>query len=370
MQAIRTRTQPTTGHLARHALVLVTLAVTAWTAIPAPTPDTPPALRSAIVWPGVPAAPPVEWAPVRRPVVTRITPADLPADVAEPGSEQVADAPELPPEVVDDGATTLAGPLVSVRDVALRDDGHPDSTVLAQVPRLSVLEAAGPIRDGRIPVRLGLPGGLDTILAWVDASAVQAGPTQGLLRPWDGPFAFGAAQVALSVPYRTQLDGSAAAGANCGPASIGMILQAYGITVPTARLREQAHRFQGTSGPDTGFLLEALEGVVESYGLEGQGLLENRRYRRWTLDEVRTHLRAGHPVIPQLRYRLMPGREWAAVTYDHYLVLTGVDGDDFLFSDPVPWSGRGEGRITAAQLLRAWSNSDAPLAALAVADAR
>lgn len=66
----------------------------------------------------------------------------------------------------------------------------------------------------------------------------------------------------------------------------------------------------------------------------------------------------------------MPGREWASVNYDHYLVLTGVDGDDFLFNDPIPLSGKGQGRMTAAQLLRAWENSDAPMAALAVADPR
>jgi hypothetical protein len=67
---------------------------------------------------------------------------------------------------------------------------------------------------------------------------------------------------------------------------------------------------------------------------------------------------------------MMPGREWAGVNYDHFLVLTGVDGEDFLFNDPIPWSGKGQGRITAAQLMRAWSNSDAPMAALAIADPR
>ena len=58
------------------------------------------------------------------------------------------------------------------------------------------------------------------------------------------------------------------------------------------------------------------------------------------------------------------------MNYDHQLVLTGVDGDDFFFNDPIPWSGRGQGRITAAQLLRAWQNSDAPMAAVALAGPR
>ena len=241
-----------------------------------------------------------------------------------------------------------------------------DAPARATVPRRAILEGLGSLRDGRVAVRLGTEGSL--LRAWVDADFVSA--LLNVPRPWERPYTYGVRSVGMDVPYRTQLDGSAAAGANCGPASLGMVLDAFGISVPTDRLRSQANRFQGTSGPNTGFLLEVLQSVAETYGLEGQGMLEGRRYRRWTLDAVREHLRAGHLVIPQLRYRLMPGREWAGVNYDHYLVLTGVDGDDFLFNDPIPWSGRGQGRITAAQLLRARQNSDAPMAAVALAGPR
>lgn len=323
---------------------------------------------------GMPASPPREWMPVRGTVATVLTTIPELVTSVEQGSADGTIVAPLEAQPISDEAVALGdsapAALVSTRERALWSDGAGEADAVGRVPRLAVLEPAGPARDGRIPVRLDLPDAIGRSLAWVDAAAVTPTGHLGLAGPWARPFAFGLRTVSLDVPYRTPLDGSAAAGANCGPASLGMILDSFGIAVPTATLRERAHRFQGTSGLDTGFLLEVLEQVVESYGLEGQALLKNRRYRGWTLDDVRRHLRAGHPVILQLRYRLMPGREWASVSYDHYLVLTGIDGDDFLFNDPIPWSGKGQGRITAAQLLRAWGSSDAPMAALAVADPR
>lgn len=339
---------------------------------------------------GIPASPSLAWMPVRIPVSTAITPNLVKSELPEPATIDVADAtPAAQPSLaaigqetsgvaVDTSGSLVAADapgsspvtLVSTRELTLWRDGQADTGELGRVPRLARLETVGPARDGRVPVRLELPDGLNPVVAWVDAAALAATGQLGLASPWARPFAFGLETVGLTVPYRTQLDGSAAAGANCGPASLGMILDSFGISVPTATLRERANRFQGTSGPDTGFLLEVLQKVAESHGLEGQDLTDKGRYRRWSLDDVRRHLRAGHPVVPQLRYRLMPGREWAGVNYDHYLVLTGVDGDDFLFNDPIPWSGKGQGRITSAQLLRAWTNSDAPMAALAIADPR
>ena len=323
---------------------------------------------------GMPASPAREWIPVRGNVRTLLSLILQSMEAVEVESVvEAAVAPLETPPIVD-GAVALARPetatLVTMRELTLWSDGWTGADAIGHVPRLALLETVGPARDGRIPVRLDVPDAVNPSLAWVDATAFATTGHLELVGPWAWPFAFGLRTVGLDVPYRTQLDGSAAAGANCGPASLGMVFDSYGISVPTAALRERANRFQGTSGPNTGFLLEVLQQVVESYGLEGQGLVEHGRYRRWTLNDVRSQLRGGHPVIPQLRYRLMPGREWANVSYDHYLVLTGIDGDDFLVNDPIPWSGKGQGRITAAQLLRAWANSDAPMAALAVADPR
>src|SRR5687767_290763 len=54
--------------------------------------------------------------------------------------------------------------------------------------------------------------------------------------------------VRLPIPYRTQLDGSAYQSANCGPASVGMVLQAFGKYLPTTDIRRAANRMQGTTG--------------------------------------------------------------------------------------------------------------------------
>jgi hypothetical protein len=374
MQAISPRRRPRHGaRIISHTALIAAVGLIFWdTVAPPPAPrEVPVLVGPPRAFPGMPAPPPRDWLPVRVPVRTEIAaepdlPVRAPADagpelaaVPSPAHAEHAPEPTAEPAV----ETRL---LVSVGELTVWGGPDRDAPALATVPRRAILEGLGPLRDGRVAVRLGTEGNL--LRAWVDADFVSA--LLNVPRPWERPYAYGVRSVGMDVPYRTQLDGSAAAGANCGPASLGMVLDAFGISVPTDRLRAQAHRFQGTSGPDTGFLLEVLQSVAETYGLEGQDLLEGRRYRRWTLDDVREHLRAGHLVIPQLRYRLMPGREWAGVTYDHYLVLTGVDGDDFFFNDPIPWNGRGQGRITAAQLLRAWQNSDAPMAAVALAGPR
>jgi hypothetical protein len=52
-------------------------------------------------------------------------------------------------------------------------------------------------------------------------------------------------------------------------------------------------------------------------------------------------------VIPQLRYRMMPGRGWTWTSTDHYVVISGLVGDDFIIDDPIPDGGKGERLISA-----------------------
>jgi hypothetical protein len=172
----------------------------------------------------------------------------------------------------------------------------------------------------------------------------------------------------LGIPYRTQLDGSRSSGANCGPTSVGMALESFGVFVPTADLRDLANRLQGNWDPNEGEPIDVLRDLVQRYDLRGVDLEgPGGGFRRWSLDDVRHHLRAGHPVIPQLRYRLLPGREGFPINYDHYVVLTGFSGDTFYYNDPIPPAGGGRDlAISAAGLVRAWQWSDEPLAAFAV----
>jgi hypothetical protein len=257
--------------------------------------------------------------------------------------------------------------VTSTRDLTLwsSDDG---GEVLATAPRLATLELADGERNGRVAVRVETPDRAEGVLAWVEWDAVAGSRALSDREgPWRRPFSPFAGDVRLDVPYRTQLDGSLSSASNCGPTSVAMAMESFGISVPTTQVRALANRFMGNWDPWGGTTLESLRDVAEHYGLQGLDLKENGRYKRWTLDDVRAHLRAGHPVIPQLRYRLMPGREWVWVTYDHYVVITGMVGDDFIYNDPITLNGKGERVMTAQQLQRAWYNSDAPGAAVAIA---
>ena len=252
------------------------------------------------------------------------------------------------------------------RDLALWDAPDGTSNRLSTAPQLATFQLAGPERDGRLAVRLD--GGESSAIAWVDQEAVTAAPAPAERDvPLADAFSPFRADVRLDVPYRTQLDGSLSALSNCGPASIGMVLEAFGIRVPTAMARALALRQMGISSPFSGTTLESLRSVAEANGLVGLGLHENGRYRRWTLDDVRRHLRAGQPVIPQLRYRMMPGRGWTLTSIDHYVVISGLVGDDFIIDDPIPDGGKGERLISAEELDRAWRSSDFPYAGFAIA---
>jgi hypothetical protein len=269
----------------------------------------------------------------------------------------------------DVGAVAQAPRFVtSVQQAQLWSSDAQDASVLATVPRLATLEMAGAERHGRVAVRVADPNSQHGRIVWVDWSEVAAshGPPDRDV-PLEQTYSPFTTTARLDVPYRTQLDGSISSASNCGPASVSMAIESFGMYVPTAQARVLASRSMGIYDPFSGTTLESLQAVAESFGLQGLDLHENGRYRRWTLDDVRTHLRAGHPVIPQLRYRLMPGREWLWVGYDHYVVITGMVGDDFVINDPIGINGHGERVLSGQQLLRAWMNSDFPGAAVAIA---
>lgn len=188
----------------------------------------------------------------------------------------------------------------------------------------------------------------------------------------------------LNVPYRTQLDGNPYEQADCGPAVMAMVLGAYGIDRPTVSLRGIVNDLQRTGGVyGSGTFVENLAVVAERHGLRPYGLFVNQPERhplrrdlktdlgklnRWTLDGLRTALDAGHPVVAQVWYRGLPGREKHSYNGDHYIVITGYLGDQFLHNDPVDRDAPGHSkRISTAQLERAWRKSQFPFAGLAVA---
>lgn len=138
----------------------------------------------------------------------------------------------------------------------------------------------------------------------------------------------------LSVPFRTQLDGSKFAGSNCGPASLGMVLDSYGISRTTEDLRYRSHTYQGTWGTYAGTGLDHLARVAEDLGVQTRGLYEGRRFRAWSIADLREEVRQGNPVVVLTKYRLLPGHEGSGTSFDHYVVLWDIDGDGFVYNDP------------------------------------
>jgi hypothetical protein len=176
-------------------------------------------------------------------------------------------------------------------------------------------------------------------------------------------------EVWLKVPYRSQLDGTPWAAANCGPTSVAMILEAHGVAAHPTDVRRDVMALQGTQNcSECGSFIESLAGATEKHGLRALGLTgDDGKLRRWSLDDVRAALRSGHPVLPQVMYRQLPGREDVPYWGDHYIVVTGIAGDFFLYNDPID-DGPGYGRlIHADQLRRAMAASDFPFAAFATA---
>ena len=159
-------------------------------------------------------------------------------------------------------------------------------------------------------------------------------------------------------PYRTQLDGSAYALANCGPTSIGMALAAFGVDVPPRQLRAEALDAQHMWGNNSGTLITALASVVEGHGLHALGLYaDGGGIDPWSLDDIRGQIALGHPVVLQVRYRSLPGRANVPYFQDHYILVTAVVPDGFLYNDPIDADGLGWDRFISGDRLYAAMNA-------------
>jgi hypothetical protein len=161
--------------------------------------------------------------------------------------------------------------------------------------------------------------------------------------------ALGSSAIRMPFPFRTQKDGDRFQGSNCGPAALGMILDAFGVARGNADLRFLSHTYQGTVGARTGTALQHIAHVAADLGLEPRGLYQRpdrswgkEGFARWTVEDIRAEVLAGRPVVPLVKFRLLPGHEDSPFRADHYVVIHGVDGDQFLYHDPIyesPWEG-------------------------------
>jgi Peptidase_C39 like family len=202
---------------------------------------------------------------------------------------------------------------------------------------------------------------------WVEAGEAARGDAPAT---WAVPWAFPdvlKATVRLPVRYRTQLDGSAYAGANCGPTALGMALEAFGVQVQPPQLRSEVLVTQDDlpTDDDAGSYIWSLARVAQDHGVRPLGLYEadGATVHHWTVDEIKQQVAAHHPVIAQVRYRYLPRRGDSAYYGDHYIVITGLVGNDLLYDDPIggpsPNEGPGWDRLMSPeQLAHAMNASD------------
>lgn len=184
----------------------------------------------------------------------------------------------------------------------------------------------------------------------------------------------------LKLPFRTQMDGTPYAMANCGPTSVAMVLAYFGIEASNWDTRVLSMKTQGSWVGDPGgysdsygVFVQHLATVVQSYGLRTYGLWDRvgpriDRLHQWTADDLRRAVTAGQPVIIQVRYRSMPGKASSSFPGDHYMVVHGFEGGTFIYSDPAYTGSAGSNlAIGEADLMYAMEAASAPRAAFATA---
>ncbi|HEX5418180.1 MAG TPA: C39 family peptidase [Chloroflexota bacterium] len=173
--------------------------------------------------------------------------------------------------------------------------------------------------------------------------------------------------LALDVPLRSQYDQSPYQNANCGPTSLAMVLQAYGLDVPTARVRALANQLQGTYGYDQGIALDYLVEIGQQAGLRQEGLRgPDGHYRKWAVGDIVREVRAGNPVITLVHYTALPRHQHEVSSSDHYVVIVGVTDQGFLINDPASIGNDGYRQLlTPPQLIAAWNASSVPQQAAA-----
>jgi uncharacterized protein YvpB len=165
----------------------------------------------------------------------------------------------------------------------------------------------------------------------------------------------------LEVPIRSQYDGTEYQNSNCGPTSLAMVLDAFGVTAQTYKLRNLTNLMQGNFEVEDGTSLWDLSSIAQEAGLRVLGLNGPGGYHRWTTAELRDEVRHGHPVVTLVKMRDLPDHAASQSASDHYVVVVGLDGENLLINDPAMPARLGYRRpISPADLEAAWADSSMP----------
>ncbi|MBV9174311.1 MAG: C39 family peptidase [Chloroflexi bacterium] len=172
----------------------------------------------------------------------------------------------------------------------------------------------------------------------------------------------------LGVPFKSQMDGGNFQYVNCGPASLTMVLAGFGLDVGPSQVRDYLNNMIDNFNTDLGTSLDALSQIGKRAGLTPMDLYsEQGGYRVWSTDAVRWHIQQGHPVITLVKYRNLPGHGSSRSDWDHYIVISGLTPNGFIYNDAAFATTLGYGlEISDVELEYAWDNSSIPHYALAL----
>jgi uncharacterized protein YvpB len=142
-----------------------------------------------------------------------------------------------------------------------------------------------------------------------------------------------------SIPYKSQYDPDASEFRNdCGPASLAMILHAFGINVST----NSVYRKTGTEANRYVSVSQLMRAGL-SYGVPFD------YFYNWSIEKLKEGLLAGHTMIVLVHYagwsKINPGVS-TQNTFEgpHFVTVVGFDDEHIFVNDPL-WKEerRGEG---------------------------
>jgi hypothetical protein len=268
-----------------------------------------------------------------------------PAPVAQPTPEPTPTAKPLPTPIVAPGQPTPVPPDASA-------NGSSNASGSGSVSR----PAPGYRPNTGSSASPGAPGASRPPLV---SSGVRYAP--GLGSPSGLKIVRSERALWLGVPFITQLDGTVYGGVNCGPASTAMVLGAFGIRTTPDAVRNYVNDATGVYSASVGTSLDSLARVARESGLDVANLHASGGYLRWSTDLLRREIESGRPVVTLVKYRALPPHSGSSADFDHYIVIAGLSGNDFIYNDAAFTGERGFGLLISPQdLERAWDYSSIP----------
>src|SRR5215510_339653 len=147
-----------------------------------------------------------------------------------------------------------------------------------------------------------------------------------------------------------------------------MVLAAFGLEVGPSQVRDYLNSMIDNYNTDLGTSLDALARIGREAGLTPMDLYSDQGgYRYWSTEAVRWHVQQGRPVITLVKYRNLPGHGQSLSEFDHYIVISGLTPNGFIYNDAAFATTLGYGlEISDIELQYAWENSSIPHHAVAL----